>query len=115
MIHGLNMVVNYLHDTVKYLHEAVNYLHDAVNYLHEAVNYLHEAVNYLHDAVNYLHDAVYYYTGDRCAWNSLRPIYKESIDMEFYNAVFLNCYGTVTVYIDSHEVVYNFDKNRRFL
>jgi hypothetical protein len=44
----------------------------------------------------------------------LRPIYKESIDMEFYNAVFLNCYGTVTVYIDSHEVVYNFDKNRRF-
>jgi hypothetical protein len=100
------MVVNYLHDTVKYLHEAVNYLHDAVNYLHEAVNYLH-------DAVNYLHDAVYYFTGDRCAWNSLRPIYKESIDMEFYNAVFLN--GTVTVYIDSHEVVYNFDKNRRFL
>ena len=60
MVHGLNMVVNYLHDTVKYLHEAVNYLHDAV----------------------------YYYTGDRCAWNSLRPIYKESIDMEFYNAVF---------------------------
>ena len=60
MVHGLNMVVNYLHDTVKYLHEAVNYLHDAV----------------------------YYYTGDRCAWNSLRPIYKEFIDMEFYNAVF---------------------------
>jgi hypothetical protein len=34
-------------------------------------------VNNLHDTVNYLHDAV-------MVW----PIYMESIDMEFYNAVF---------------------------
>ncbi len=50
-------------------------------------------MNYFHDAVNYLHDAVYYFTGDRCAWNSLWAIYMGSIDMRsidmgFYNAVF---------------------------
>jgi hypothetical protein len=35
-----------------------------------------------------------------------------SIDMEFYNAVFKK---TVTIKIDSHEVVYNVDENGRFL
>jgi hypothetical protein len=108
-----------LHDEVYNLYDAVYNLHEVVYNLHDAIYDLHEVVNYLLDAVNYLHDAVYYFTGDRCAWNSLHVTDFHGIHLHGFNftMLILNCYGTVTMCMDSHEVVYNvnIDENRRFL